>query len=217
MIHNNFFNFTDSVVLYVEQSSRGQSLPRNNNPELLRSTELSGAPARDHITIAIVAYPESLIFTIDSDSNDPTILYGYERQDAIIPPSLNDLYLSPNTFNILATMAVVPLIEEEHTDREIPQSPVPSNIIDFNATDDNKYCWLLVDIFWNGHFLLARSTLRIFLLSSPYSQPPPRIRNAETQNKNRVVLSGKWWNVSACLRSLQASVSKKGRPDSSRY
>ena len=98
---------TESDVFYVEPSSVEGSPIRNNTPALLNSTEISGAMERDVITISSVASPEPRIVTLDSDSNDPTIPYGFGSQQPIVPPSLNDLNLPPNPFNVLATMAVV--------------------------------------------------------------------------------------------------------------
>ena len=49
--------------------------------------------------------------------------YGFGRQLPIIPPSLNDLNLPPNPFNILATMVV---FNHDHDDNYSPQSPEPS-------------------------------------------------------------------------------------------
>ena len=45
--------------------------------------------------------------TIESDSTEPTVLYAFGTQHPIVPPSLNDLNLPPNPFNVLATMAVI--------------------------------------------------------------------------------------------------------------
>ena len=44
------------------------------------------------------------------------------------PPSLNDLNLPPNPFNILATMAVVHRTQNTHDDNYSPQSPEPSEL-----------------------------------------------------------------------------------------
>ena len=76
---------------------------------------------REVITISSVASPEPRIVTLDSDSNDPTKPYGFGSQQPIVPPSLNDLNLPPNPFNVLATMAVVRV-----DDAYSPHSPEPS-------------------------------------------------------------------------------------------
>ena len=58
---------------------------------------------------------EPQILTIDDDSIEPTMPYGFGRQLPIVPPSLNDLNLPPNPFNILAKMAVVNHTEDGNT------------------------------------------------------------------------------------------------------
>ena len=98
---------TESDVFYVEQSSIKGSLIQNNTPAFLNSTEISGAMEREVIKISSVAAPEPRIVTLDSDSNDPTIPYGFGSQQPIVPPSFIDLNLPPNPFNMLAPMAVV--------------------------------------------------------------------------------------------------------------
>ena len=77
--------------------------------------------AKETIAPSSVASLEPQIVTIDSDSNEPTAPYGFGSQHPIIPPSLNDFNLSPNPFNVLATMAVI-RADEEYS----PQSPEPS-------------------------------------------------------------------------------------------
>ena len=97
----------DSDVFYVEQSSSNQSLPRQNTPNVFNSTEMSGNDTREMISISSIATPEPQLVTIDSDSNEPIMPYGLGRHLPISPPSLNDLNLTSNSFNILTTMAVV--------------------------------------------------------------------------------------------------------------
>ena len=98
-----------------------RSLIQKNTPAILSSTELSAAMEREVIKIPSVASPESRIVTLDSKSNDPTIPYGFGHQQPIVTPSLNDLNLPPNPFNVLATMAVI-----RADDAYSPQSPEPS-------------------------------------------------------------------------------------------
>ena len=74
-----------------------------------------------------IASPELQIVTIDCDSIEPIIPYGFGRQIPIIPTRLNDLNLPPNPFNILATMAVVNPTEDGHDENYSPQSPEPSD------------------------------------------------------------------------------------------
>ena len=112
---------TESDVFYDEKSSEDGSLIRNNTPAILNSTEISRAMEKEVITISSVTSPEPRIVTLDSDSNNPTITYGFGSQQSIVPPSLNDLNLPPNPFNVLATMAVI-----RADDAYSPQSPEPS-------------------------------------------------------------------------------------------
>ena len=116
-------DLTDSDVFLVEQSSNDQSIPRPKTPIVLNSTEISGDDTREMISISSIASPESRIVTINDDSNEPTKPYGFGRQLPIIPPSLIDLNLPPNLFNILATMAVASNTEETNDDNYSPQSP----------------------------------------------------------------------------------------------
>ena len=147
---------TDSDVFYVEQMSNEPSPQRNNSSDILSSTERSEHHTRRIPSISTIASPQPHIFTINDDSNDPTIPYGSGQQLPIVPPSLNDLNLPPNPFNILATMAVVHPIQSTHDDNYSPQSPEPSglssistppmNVSAFNScetsytsTDDNTF------------------------------------------------------------------------------
>ena len=114
---------TDSDVFYVEQSSPERSPIRHNTPIILNSTQLLGAMDPETITISSVASPEPQIVTIESDSNEPTFPYAFGTQHPIMPPSLNDLNVPANPFNVLATMAVIQQNQEES-----PQSPEPSNL-----------------------------------------------------------------------------------------
>ena len=79
--------------------------------------------ARETNTISSVASPEPQIVTIDSDSNEPTIPYGFGIQHPIVPPNLNDLNLPPNPFNVLATMAV--MRAEEGYSLQSPELYIP--------------------------------------------------------------------------------------------
>ena len=126
IMQDNTFNSTDSDIFYLEQSSSELSSQRNNTPEILNSTELSGAPAIEHITLSSVASLEPQLITIHSDSNEPTIPYVYGRQDPIFLPSLNDIKLPANPFNILATMEVVHPTAATNDYNYSPQLPKPS-------------------------------------------------------------------------------------------
>ena len=117
---------TESDVFYVEQSSVEGSPIQNNTPAILNSTEISGAMEREAITISSVASPQPRIVTPDSDSNDPTIPYGFGNQQPIVPLSLNDLNLPPNPFNVLATMTEIRVDDE--CSPQSPESSIPSPI-----------------------------------------------------------------------------------------
>ena len=147
-------------------------------------------------SVSSIASPEPRILTIDEDSNEPTMPYGFGRQLPIVPPSLNDLNLPPNPFNILATMAVVNHTEDGKNDEYSPQSPEPSdpspisappmNVSTFNSwetphatTDDNTF--YSEDeprrVYWtsplNETFYSEGKPRRKYLLSSPSPPSPP--------------------------------------------
>ena len=126
MASNSSLSSTDSDVFYVEQSSKDQSIPRPNKPIALNSTEISGDDTREMVSISLIASPEPQIVTIDGDSNEPTMPYGFGRQFPIVPPSLNDLNLPHNPFNILATMAIANITEDANDNNYSPESPEPS-------------------------------------------------------------------------------------------
>ena len=134
---------------------------------------------------------------IDSDSNKPTMPYGFGRQLPSIPPSLNGLNLPPNLFNILATRAPVNPTGDGHDDNYSPHSPEPSDPSPISTppmnlstsdrwetphtpTDDNTFYsedesgrvyWtspLDETLHWDGE------PRQIYLLSSPSPPSPPR-------------------------------------------
>ena len=126
MSSNISLDSTDSDVFYVEQISNEPSPQRNNSPNTLNSTELSEQHTGRMPSVSSIASAEPRIFTIDDDSKEPTMPYGFGRQLPIIPPSLNDLNLPPKPSNILATMAVANNTQEANDDNYSPQSPEPS-------------------------------------------------------------------------------------------
>ena len=115
---------TESDVFYVERSSEEGSRARNITPASFNSTQLSGVMAKETITFSSVASPEPQIVTIDSDSNEATIPYEFGSQHPIVPPSINDLNMPPNPFNVLATMAVIRA--DEKYSRQSPEPFVRS-------------------------------------------------------------------------------------------
>ena len=128
MSSNISLDSTNSDVLYVEQLSVEPSPRRNNSQNILNSTERSEHQAARMPSISTIATPQPHIFTINDNSNEPTITYRFGRQLPIVPPSLNDLNLPPNPFNILATMAVVHQTQNTHEDNYSTQSPEPSEL-----------------------------------------------------------------------------------------
>ena len=127
----------DFDVFYVEQLSDEPSPRRNNSPDIINSTERSEHQASRMPSISTIASPQPHIFTLDDVSNEPTIPYGFGRQLPIVSPSLNDLNLSPNRFNILATMALVHQIQNPHNDNYTPQSPEPSELSSISSPPMN--------------------------------------------------------------------------------
>ena len=118
----------------MERSLEENRPIKKNTPTVLNSTELSGAMATEIITISSVASPEPRIVTIDSHSNEPTISYGFGSQHPIVPPSLNDLNLPPNPFNVLARIAVIRVDEEYSLQSQEPTIPSPISTPPMNVT-----------------------------------------------------------------------------------
>ena len=188
LFHSSKFNMSsnilsdsmDSDMFYVEQISNDPSPQRNNSPNILNSTELSEHHTAGMPPISSIASPELHIFTINDDSNEPTMPYGFGRQFPIVPPSLNDLNLPPNPFNILATMAVANHTEDANDDNYSPQSPEPSepspistspmNVSAFNSWE-TSYTTTDDDTFYSSD-----EPRRIYFFPpSPSSPPsPPR-------------------------------------------
>ena len=127
------------------------------------------------ISISSIASPEPQIVTIDDNSKEPTMPYGFGRQLPIVPPRLNDLNLPPNFFNILATVAIANT-EDANDNNYSPESPDPSlpstistppmNVSAYNSwetsytsTDDNT-------------FHSSDEPRRIFFLPASPSPPP---------------------------------------------
>ena len=128
MSSNISLDSTDSDVFYVEQTSNEPSPRRNNSPDIFSSTEQSEYHAARMPSISTIASPQPYIFTINDDSNEPTIPYGFGRQLPIVPPSLNDLNLPPNPFNMLAKMAIANNTEDANDNNYSPESPESSEL-----------------------------------------------------------------------------------------
>ena len=193
-------------------------------PPILKSTEISGTMEREVIIISSVASPEPRIVTLDSDSNDPTIPYGFGNQQPIVSPSPNDLTLPPNSFNVLATMAVI-----RADDTYSPQSPEPSipspiwtppmnvSTLDdwdttYNTTDDatvytsdepRKVYW---DISTSDTFD-CNEPRNVSVASSTSSTPPPPRRQKEIEHRD--VFCQKGGSVAAHLRGMRPTLTSQ--------
>ena len=180
MSSNVSIDSTDSDVFYVEQISNEPSPQRNNSPDILDSTELSHYHATRIPSISTIASPQPYIFTINDDSNEPTIPYGFGRQLPIVPPSLNDLNLPPNPFNILATMAIANNTADANDDNYSLQSPEPSAPSPISTSPMNVSAFNSRETFYtktdNDTFYSSEEPRRIYFLPpSPASPPsPPR-------------------------------------------
>ena len=182
MSSNISLDSTDSDVLYLEQISNEPSPQRNNSPDILNSTELPEhhATRMPSISISTIASPQPYIFTINDDSNEQTIPYGFGRQLPIVSPSLNDLNLPPNPFIFLATMAIANNTEDVNDDIYSPQSTEPAepspistppmNVSAFNSWE-TSYTTTDNDTFYSSD----EPRGIYFLPQSPASPPsPPR-------------------------------------------
>ena len=156
MSSNISLDSTDSDVFYVEQISNESSPQRNNSQDIHNSTERSEHHAMRMPSISTITSPSptfSRSTTTLMSQPYHTVLGGSSWS---FPPSLNDLNLPPNPFNILVTMAVVHPIRNTQDDNDSPQSPDPSelssistppmNVSAFNScetsytsTDDNTF------------------------------------------------------------------------------
>ena len=180
--------------------------------------------AKETITISSVASPELQIVTIDSDSNEPTIPYGFGNQHPIVPHSLNDLNLPPNQFIVLATMAVV-----RPNKQSSPKSPKPSNPSAISTPNEFEY----IESWETAHTSTDDKTFysndeprRVFrynslseifdsneprhasFASSPSSTPPHPRQEKSTLSMGMTILEKK--SVAAHLRGIRpAPTSKK--------
>ena len=129
--------------------------------------------------------------TLDSDSNDPTITYGFGSKQPIVPPSLNDLNLPPNPFNVMATMAVV-RVDDAYSPHS-PEPSIPSSIstppiyvstikgwdTTYTTTDDNTFYSSENEprrVYWDissSDTFDSNEPRNVSVASSPSSTPPP--------------------------------------------
>ena len=178
-------------ITYLSQSSPERSPIRTNTPVILNSTQLSEAMDPETITISSVASPEPQIVPLDSDSNEPTFPYAFGAQYPIVPPSLNDLNLPPNPFNVLASMAVIQQDQEDSPQSPEPSDPSPISTPPMNlstiegwetphtTTDDNTFYSSENEprrVYWNSspnETFESNKPRRVFPAESPSSTPPP--------------------------------------------
>ena len=120
--------------------------------------------------------PILYIFTINDDSNEPTIPYGFGRQFPIFPPSLNDLNLPPNLFNILATTAIANNTEDANNNNYSPESPEPSELSPISTTPMNVSAFNSWETSYtttnDDTFYSSDEPRRIYFLP-PTPSPPP--------------------------------------------
>ena len=121
---------TDSDVFDVERSSAEYSPPRNNTPDILNSTELSGAPAKEAITMSSVNSLGTKIVTLESDSNGPTMPIGYARQQSIIPPSVKNLNLPINPFKVMTPISPAPITKGQTHPPQTNDIPIQEDVFD---------------------------------------------------------------------------------------
>ena len=166
----------DSDVFCVEQISNEPCPQQNNSPDILNSTERSGHHARRRPSISTIASPQPYNFKINDDSNEPTIPYDFGRQLPIVPPSLNDLNLPPNPFNILATMAIANNTGDANDNNYSPQSPEPSKPtpistrpMNVSALNGWETSYTTTD---NDTFYSSDEHRRIYFLPSNRASPP---------------------------------------------
>ena len=183
----------------MEQSSAERSPIQNNSPATFNSTEVSRGMEREVISTSTVASPEPRIVTLDSDSNDPTIPYGFGNQQLIVPPSLNDLNLPPNPFNGLATVAVIQGNDAFSPQSQEPSIPSPISTPPMNVstiegwdtthtTTDNETFYTDEEprrIYWDvssSDTFDSNEPRNVSVASSPSSTPPPPPRRKRRLN-----------------------------------
>ena len=162
---------TDSNFYYLEQSSEKHNPIRHNTPEVLYSIQLSGALARELITVSSVASQELQIVRIESNSNEPRTPYGFGRQRPNIPLSLNYLYIPTNPFNVMRPIS--PAQSHSPAVDDIPIHEEPFDICDIStlsAMVNSVNAWATSSDLGT---LCSDEPQRTARASSPSSKPPP--------------------------------------------
>ena len=180
MASNISIDSTESDVFFVEQISNEPSPQRHNSTIILSSTALSPTYTAGTPSVSSISSLKPQIVTLNDDSDEPTMPYGFGRQLPIVPPSLNDLNLPPNPSNILATMAV---INQEHNSNYRPQSPESSEAspisappIDVSTFDSWDSSYTTTD---DNTFFSSDEPRRIYFLPPSPSSPPSPPRKME--------------------------------------
>ena len=116
--------------------------------------------------------------------------YGFGNQQPIVPPSLNDFNLPPNPFNVLATMAVIPVDDEYSPQSSEPTIPSPFSTPPMNVgtiegwdtthtTTDNDTFYTDDEprrVYWDlssSDTFDSNEPRNVSVASSPSSTPPP--------------------------------------------
>ena len=180
--------------------------------------------AKETIAISCVASPEPQIVTIDSDSNEPTFPYGFGNHQPIAPPSLNDLNLPHNPFNVLATMTVIRQDEEYSPRSPEPSDPSPISTPPMNVsiiegwetphttTDDNTFSTNDEPrrVYWGispNETFDSNEPRQASFASSPSSTPPPQ--DDKKENRAWGCFSSKGGSDAAHLRGMQPALTSQ--------
>ena len=107
---------------------------------------MSGALAREVITIPFLASPESRIVTIESDLNKSTVPYGYRIQKLVIPPSVKDMNLPINLFCLLSPLSPATITEKTPQFLAIDHIPKQEELFDVSneSTQSMMACTIKV-------------------------------------------------------------------------
>ena len=100
----------------------------------------------------------------------------FGRQLPIVPPSLNDLNLPPNPFNILATMAIAKNSEDANDNNYSPESPEPLELSPISTPPMNVSAFNIWETSYttttDDTFYSSDEPRRIYFLP-PTPSPPP--------------------------------------------
>ena len=153
IFNGNSFGTTNSDVFYVEQSADEQSPTKNNNPDVLNSTECS-----EHLRGELPQIPPWPPGNHRYSQMDPTsatrIFLGAIGNQTQHNPKLKRFESTTQLFFISVNKG-----SDTTKSGATQQKAEPStagalrNIISFNAADGNQFCQHLGHIFRRAHFL----------------------------------------------------------------